>query len=118
MPTLLAVTVDGKTGFGTSSATTDCQAGAVIAEPTVTTKLNSSKLAGAIRFSHTSAANATETTVIVDSQTIKKTPLIHNIRERTRRNCKQKHRQAVGDDRRDPNYGERPMTNRTPHRGD
>ena len=26
-----------------------------------------------------------------------KAPLIHNIRERARRNCKQKHRQAVGD---------------------
>ena len=49
MPTLLAATADGKSGFGTSLATTDCQAGAVMAEPTVTTKLNSSKLAGVIR---------------------------------------------------------------------
>jgi hypothetical protein len=72
MPTLLAATADGKSGFGTSLATTDCRAGAVMAEPTVTTKLNSSKLTGVIRCSHTSAANAAETTVIVDSPTSKK----------------------------------------------
>src|ERR1700689_4280533 len=67
MPTLLAATADGRSGFGTSLATTDCQAGAVMAEPTATTKLNTSKLVGVIRCSHTSAANAAETTVIADS---------------------------------------------------
>src|SRR5580693_5330578 len=41
MPTLLAATADGKSAFGTSLATTDCHAGAVMAEPTDTMKLNS-----------------------------------------------------------------------------
>ena len=72
MPTLLAATADGKSGFGTSFATTACQAGAVIAEPTVTTKLNNSKVTGVIRCSHTRAANAAETRVMVDSPTIRK----------------------------------------------
>ena len=49
MPTLLAATAEGKSALGTSCATTDCQAGAVMAEPTVTMKLNTSKLPGVIR---------------------------------------------------------------------
>src|SRR5277367_829683 len=72
IPTLLAATADGKSAFGTRLATTDCQAGAVIAVPIATAKLNTSKLAGVIRFTHTSAANAAEMTAIVDSPTIRK----------------------------------------------
>src|ERR1700722_2146213 len=46
MPTLFAATAEGRSGFGTSSETTACQAGAVTAEPTVTMKLISRRLFG------------------------------------------------------------------------
>src|SRR5258708_40144777 len=44
IPTLLAATAPDKSCFGTSLVTTDCQAGAVIAEPIVTTKLNPNRV--------------------------------------------------------------------------
>jgi hypothetical protein len=46
MPTLFAATAAGKSGFGTSSGTTACHPGAVMAEPTVTMKLNTNRLTG------------------------------------------------------------------------
>jgi len=49
IPTLLAATAPGKACLGTSLATTDCQAGAVIADPIVTTKLNINRVPGVIK---------------------------------------------------------------------
>src|ERR1700676_1176362 len=48
-PTLLAATAGDRSDFGTSCDTTACQAGAVTAEPTVTMKLNTSRLPGVMR---------------------------------------------------------------------
>ncbi len=145
MPTLLAATADGKSGFGTSLATTDCHAGAVMAEPTVTTKLNTQQTARRDQmkpYQRSKRGRDDGDGRLADDQ---KAALIHNIRERTRRNCKQKHRQTVcdlyhrddegvgvearhepagsdvvhpaadvRDDRRNPDYGERPMTKGLP----
>lgn len=72
IPTLLAATAPGRSCLGTSLETTDCQAGAVIAEPTVTTKLNTNRVTGVIRCSHTNAANAIEVIVMADSPKIRK----------------------------------------------
>jgi hypothetical protein len=67
MPTLFAATAADKSSFGTSRDTTAAHAGAVIAEPTVTMKVNSRRVTGVTRCSHTSAANAAEVMVIADS---------------------------------------------------
>lgn len=48
-PTLFAATAAGSSGFGTSRVTTACHAGYVMAEPTVTMKLNNRSPIGGLR---------------------------------------------------------------------
>src|SRR5579862_7516262 len=72
MPTLFAATAPGRSDFGTSSGTTACQAGAVIAEAAVTMKLKTSNVTGVMKCSQTSAAKAVEVRVTALSPMIKK----------------------------------------------
>jgi hypothetical protein len=71
IPTLFAAMALGSSGRGTSCGTTACHAGAVAALATVTMKLNTSRLQGVMRCSHTSAANAIDVTATAVSPMIK-----------------------------------------------
>src|ERR1700677_429534 len=77
IPTLFRATALGSSGLGTSCGTTACQAGAVTALATVTMKVNTMRLVGGMKSSHTSTANAAPVMVTAVS------PMIRNRRRST-----------------------------------